>query len=59
MTISKIFVNLGRKFCLFVYYVEQINNKQWTAEKTVALNGSMWSRMVEGKMKKKIQKQWR
>jgi hypothetical protein len=33
-------MNLGRKFCLFVYYVEQINNKQWMIKKTTTLNGS-------------------
>jgi hypothetical protein len=48
MIVSRRLVNLGRKFCLFVYYVEQINNKQWMVKKTTALNGSMWSRMVEG-----------
>jgi hypothetical protein len=57
MTISRRLVNLGRKFCLFVYYVEQINNKQWIAKKTDALNGSMWSKMVEGKIKRRIRKQ--
>jgi len=52
MTISRKLVSLGKKLCLFVYYVEQINNKQWMAKKIVALNGGMWSRMVEGKDKK-------
>ncbi len=38
-------MNLGRKFCLFMYYVEQINNKQWMVKKTTTLNGSfiLWS----------------
>jgi hypothetical protein len=58
MTISRRLVSLGRKFCLFVYYVEQINNKQWMAKKIAALNGGMQSRMVEGKIRK-IQEQWR
>jgi hypothetical protein len=52
MTISTRLVSLGKKLCLFVYHVEQINNKQWMAKKIAALNGGMWSRMVEGKDKK-------
>ncbi len=52
MTISRKLVSLGKKLCLFVYHVEQINNKQWMAKKIAALNGNMWSRMVEGKDKK-------
>jgi len=29
MIVSRRLVSSGRKLCLFVYYVEQINNKQW------------------------------
>jgi hypothetical protein len=54
MTVSRKLVSLGRKLYLFMYYVEQINNKQWMAKKTTTLNGSMWSRMVEGMIKKRI-----
>jgi hypothetical protein len=32
MTISRILVSLGRKLCLFVYYVKQVDNKQWVAK---------------------------
>jgi hypothetical protein len=28
-------VNLGRKLCLFMYYLEDINNKQWMVKKIV------------------------
>jgi hypothetical protein len=52
MTISRKLVSLGKKLCLFVYHVEHINNKQWMVKKIAALNGGMWSRMVEGKDKK-------
>jgi hypothetical protein len=52
-------VSLGRKLCLFVYYVEQINNKQWMAKEIVALNGGMRNRTVEGKIRRKIREQWR
>ncbi len=50
MIVLRRLVSSGRKFCLFVYYVKQINNKQWMAKKTTTLNGSMWSRTVEGKI---------
>ncbi len=52
-------MSLGRKLCLFVYYVEQINNKQWMAKEIVALNGGMRNRTVEGKIRRKIREQWR
>jgi hypothetical protein len=35
---------MGRKLCLFVYYVEQIDNKQWMAEEVAIINGGMESR---------------
>ncbi len=50
MTVSKKLVSLGRKFCLFVYYVTQMNNKQWMVKKTMASNGNIWSRTVEGRI---------
>jgi hypothetical protein len=59
MTISRRLVSLGRKLCFFVYYVEQINNKQWMAKKIVAFNGGMCSRTMEGRIRKKIREQWR
>jgi hypothetical protein len=57
MAISRILVSMGRKLCLFVYYVEQINHKQWMAKEVATLNGRMESRTVESKIKKRIQKQ--
>ncbi len=33
-----------------MYFVEQINNKQWMAKKTTALNGSMWNKTMQGKI---------
>jgi hypothetical protein len=32
MTASKRLVSLGRKLCLFVHYVKQVDNKQWVAK---------------------------
>jgi len=29
---------MGKKLCLFVYYVEQINKKQWMAKEAVTFN---------------------
>jgi hypothetical protein len=31
-------VSLGTKVCLFVYYVEKINNKQWMAKEVATFN---------------------
>ncbi len=39
-------MKLGRKLCLFVYYVEQIDNKQWMAKEAATLNGGVESRTV-------------
>ncbi len=44
MTISRILMNMGRKLCLFVYYVELVDNKQCMVEEAMTLNGSMESR---------------
>jgi hypothetical protein len=54
MTVSRRLVNMGRKLCLFVYYVEQINNKQWIAKEVAALNGGMESRTVENMLRRRI-----
>ncbi len=45
---------MGRKLCLFVYYVELTNNKQWMVEEATALNGAMESQMVEGNIRRRI-----
>jgi hypothetical protein len=55
MTVSRRLVSLGRKLCLFVYYVEQVNNKQCMAREIAALNAGMGNRTVEGKIRRKIQ----
>ncbi len=37
--------------------VEQIDNKQWMVDEVAALNGGMESRMVEGKIRRRIRAQ--
>jgi hypothetical protein len=37
MIISRRLVSMSRKFCLFVYYVEEIDNKQWMFKGAMAL----------------------
>jgi hypothetical protein len=54
MTVSRRLASMGRKLCLFVYYVELIDNKQWMAEEAMALNGAMESRMVESNIRRRI-----
>jgi hypothetical protein len=56
MFVSRRLVSMGRKLCLFVYYVEQIDNKQWMAKEVATLNGGMESRIVEGRIKMRIPK---
>jgi hypothetical protein len=57
--VSRKLVSMGRKFCLFVCYVEHIGTELWMAEEVVALNGSLHSRTVEGKIRKRIREQCR
>jgi hypothetical protein len=45
--VSRKLVNMGRKSCLFVYYVELIGTKLWMDEEVVTLNVGLESRMVE------------
>ncbi len=52
-------MSMGRKSCLFVYYVELIHTKLWMVEEVVALNGGLENRMVEGMIKRGIWKQCR
>ncbi len=59
INVSRKLVNMGRKSCLFMYYVELIDIKLWMDEEAMALNGGIKSRMVEGRIKKGIQKQCR
>jgi len=55
--ISKKLMRMGRKSCLFMYYVELIDSKLWMVEEVVTLNGGLKSRMVEGMIRRKIWKQ--
>ncbi len=57
MTVSRRPVRLGRKLCLLVYYVEQIDNKQWMASEAITFNGGVESRIVHDKIRRKIQEQ--
>ncbi len=54
LTVSRRLVTMGRKLCLFVYYVELIDNKLWMVEGVVTLNGGMESRTMEGRIKRRI-----
>jgi hypothetical protein len=56
MIISRRLVNMGRKFCLFMYYVEQIDNKQWMAKEVMTLNGGMENKALEGKIRRGFEK---
>ncbi len=47
---------MGRKFCLFMYYVEQIDNKQWMAKEVMTLNGGMENKALEGKIRRGFEK---
>ncbi len=48
---------MGRKSCLFVCYVEQIDVELWMAKEVAALNGGFHSRMVENMIRSKIWEQ--
>jgi hypothetical protein len=51
--VSRKFVSMGRKFCLFVYYEEQIGTKLSMVEEAATLNGGLHSRTVEGTIRRK------
>jgi hypothetical protein len=50
--ISRKFVRMGRKFCLFVYYVELISCELWMVEEGVPLNGGLEIWTMKSKDKK-------
>ncbi len=54
---SRKLVNMGRKSCLFVYYVELIDTKLWMAKEVMKLNGGLENKTVEGKIRRGIYKQ--
>ncbi len=47
-------MSMGRKSCLFVYYVEFIDTKLWMVEEVAALNGGLKNRIVESKIRRGI-----
>ncbi len=51
------FVRLGRKLCLFVYYVEHINNKEWMAKEPATFNGGVEGRMMHDNIRRRNQEQ--
>ncbi len=50
---------MGRRFCLFVYYVELIDIKLWMAKEGAALNGDLEIWTMEGRIRRGIRKQCR
>jgi len=54
ITVSRKLVRMGRKSCLFVYYVELINIGLWMVEGGATLNGGLESRIVEGRIRRGI-----
>jgi hypothetical protein len=57
ITISRKFVSMGRKSCLFVCYEKQIGTELWMVEGVTTLNGGLHSRTVEGKIRRTIKEQ--
>ncbi len=49
-------MSLGRKICLLMYYVKQIDNEQWMAKEATTFNGGVKSRMVHDRIRRKIRK---
>jgi hypothetical protein len=50
---------MGKKICLFVYYVKFIDAKLWMAKEIVALKGGLEHWMVEGGIRRGILKRCR
>jgi hypothetical protein len=55
--VSRKFVSMGRKSCLFVCYGEQICTELWMVEGAMTLNGGLCHRIVEGKIRSRIREQ--
>ncbi len=53
MIVSRRLVRLGRKLCLFVYYVEHIYNKEWMVIEVTTFNGGVESRMVHDNIRRR------
>jgi hypothetical protein len=45
---------MGRKYCLFVCYREQVSIKLWMVEGVATVNGGLCGRTVENKIKSRI-----
>jgi len=43
-------VSMGRKSCLFLYYVELIDTKLWMVEEAMTLNEGLENRTVESRI---------
>jgi hypothetical protein len=54
ITISRKHMRMGKKSCLFVYYVKLIGTKLWMVEKGATLNGGLKTRTVQGRIRRKI-----
>ncbi len=51
-------MRLGKKLCLFVYYVEHINNKEWIVKEAATFNGGVENRTVHDIIRRKNQRQF-
>ncbi len=49
--ISRKLVRMGKKSCLFVYYVELIGIELWMVEECATMNGGLETRTIEGMIK--------
>jgi hypothetical protein len=54
ITTSKKLVRMGRKFCLFVYYVKLIDIELWMAKEGATLNGGLEIWTTEGKIRREL-----
>ncbi len=52
-------MSLGRKLCLFVYYVEHVSNKQWVAKSAVSNQWRREIRRCKTNIRKGVQRQRR
>jgi hypothetical protein len=56
ITTSRKLVRMGKRICLFVYYVELISTKLWIVKEGVALKKGLELWMVEGRITREIRK---
>jgi hypothetical protein len=57
--VSRKLVSMGRKFCLFVYYVKLIGIELWMTEEVTTLNGGLENKILENMIRRRIWKLWR